>query len=238
MKLPKFLSRLLGKSDRKKQKARKRTKVKPALNDLDNLLAPYLDFDNGFFIECGANDGYAQSNTFYLESQKGWRGLLVEGIPTLYEKCVVNRPHSIVKNCALVSRDYTADTVTMHYCNLMSMVEGSMKSSDLQTEHLNAGLAVQKIDESYSVDVKALTLESVLDSLGEVPKIDFFSLDVEGYELEVLKGLNLARYRPTYILVEARFYDEISNFMSANQYREVAKLTSHDYLFKDSAGEA
>jgi len=38
-----------------------------ALNDLDKKIERYLDFDNGFFVELGANDGVNQSNTLFFE---------------------------------------------------------------------------------------------------------------------------------------------------------------------------
>jgi len=45
-----------------------------ALNDLDQKLKRYLDFENGFFIEAGGNDGLTQSNTYWFERFRGWRG--------------------------------------------------------------------------------------------------------------------------------------------------------------------
>ena len=59
--------------------------VKPSLNALDDKLAQYLDFNNGYFVEAGANDGFKQSNTFYLENARGWKGALIEPIPELYQ---------------------------------------------------------------------------------------------------------------------------------------------------------
>lgn len=223
---------ILPKSARKKKKREKT--IKPALNDLDERLAKYLNYSTGFFIECGANNGYAQSNTYYLEKQLGWRGLLVEGIPELYEACKEERPASVVKNCALVAPDFSAQTVTMHYCNLMSVVDGSMKSTEMQEQHLKAGFDVQKIENKYSVEVPARTLSSLLDEVAGLEKIDFFSLDVEGYELDVLKGLDFSRHRPVYILVEARFFDEINDYLTSQAYTVVEQLTHHDYLYKDS----
>ncbi len=173
----KKLGLISARSSRRKKKEKQST---PALNNLDELLARYLNYPSGFFIECGANNGYAQSNTYYLEKQLGWRGLLVEGIPDLYEKCKIERPSSIVRNVALVSREFTGKTVTMHYCNLMSVVEGSMKSPEMQEEHLNAGFDVQKIENRYSIDVPAYTLSSLLDEIEDLGKIDFLVVRVEG----------------------------------------------------------
>ena len=204
--------------------------TRPALNSLDRKLAEYLDFEDGFFIEAGANDGYTQSNTYYFEKQRGWRGLLIEGIPELFEKCRRTRPRSRVLNYALVAPDFAGTTVRMHFANLMSVVEGSMKSADAQQAHIDEGLNVQHLARSYTVDVPARTLESILDETPH-PDIDFFSLDVEGSELAVLQGMNIEKYRPKYILVEARFFGDVDAFLS-NHYELSGQLSYHDYLYQ------
>jgi len=205
---------------------------RPGMAGLDK----YLDFRDGSFIEVGGHDGYTQSNTYYLEKALGWRGVLVEGIPELYEQCKRNRPNSRVFNCALVSSDFKDETVEMHYASLMSVVEGSLKSGEAQSAHVQTGLAHQQLAQTYAVRVPARTLESVLDEAG-APVIDFFSLDVEGYELPVLQGMNLARYAPTYILVEARFFNEVDALL-APRYAQVAQLWEHDYLYRKRKRDA
>ncbi|MFN7853364.1 FkbM family methyltransferase [Anabaena sp. AL09] len=204
---------------------------RPGLNGLDLKLEKYLNFKNGFFIEVGANNGYTQSNTYYLEKFLEWRGIMIEGIPSLYEQCKRTRNKSSVYNCALVSKDFCDSFVEMHYANLMSVVENSLKDQEKQIQHIQSGLEIQKINKSYSIKVPARTLESILDEFTNIPQIDFFSLDVEGYELEVLQGLNLDRYKPKYILVEARFFDQINSFLT-NYYDLIAQLSHHDYLYQ------
>jgi FkbM family methyltransferase len=207
------------------------TLSRPALNNLDKKLERYLKFKNGFFIEVGANDGYNQSNTYYLEKFLGWRGILVEAIPSLYEKCKSTRSRSSVYNYALVSQEFTNSFVEMHYANLMSVAEGSLKNSESQKKHIQDGLKCQKIAKSYTVKVPAITLETILNKIDDLPKIDFLSLDVEGYELDVLMGLNLEKYQPRQILVEARFFDEINSFLSP-LYELVEQLSYHDFLYR------
>lgn len=206
--------------------------VSPSLNELDRKLEKYLNFDNGFFIEAGANDGYCQSNTYYYEKNRDWKGILVEGIPELYERCKKKRPNSKTYNCALVSPTFQSTTVTMHYANLMSVVDGSLKSKESQQKHIDAGVDIQNLSGTYPVVVQARTLESILDELEDTPTIDLFSLDVEGYELEVLEGLNLSRYRPTFILVEARYFEEIDAFMLNHDYVFIERLSHHDVLYR------
>ena len=211
---------------------------RPSLNNLDQKLAKYLNFKKGFFIEVGANDGYSQSNTYYLETIQNWHGILIEGIPELYERCRKERPKSTVINCALVSNTYKHKTITMHYAHLMSVVEGSLKSNEEQESHLEAGIEVQNLDASYSLDVPAKTLETILDNtIKDWSMIDFFSLDVEGYELNVLEGLNLNKYRPKYILVEARFFEEVNDFLERHQYKLVEKMSYHDYFYEKSSNK-
>lgn len=233
----KLINKLKKKSSKLKRRFLRKINYKthkPALNGLDDKLAPYLNFKNGFFIECGANDGYSQSNTYYLEKKCQWKGLLVEGIPELYEKCRTERPAARVVNYALVAPDYTEKSVTMHFANLMSLVSGSLKTEEKESGHLEKARLLQKqMSTTYTVEVPARTLESVLDEQPPVNGIDFFSLDVEGYELNVLHGLNLNKYRPRYILVEANFEGEIDAFLKEHNYILKDKLTHHDCLYID-----
>ena len=51
----------------------------------------YLDYENGFYIECGANDGITQSNTLNLVKNKNWRGILIEPSKHSFDLCKENR---------------------------------------------------------------------------------------------------------------------------------------------------
>lgn len=202
---------------------------KPSLNGLDEKLARYLDYRNGFFIEAGANDGYSQSNTYYLENSMGWSGILIEGIPDLAEMCRKNRARSKVVGCALVADQEATTTVKMRFANLMSVVEGSL--GERTDEHVQLGLKVQNLAESYEVNVPTRTLTSILDELAPGRPIDFFSLDVEGYELEVLRGLDLELHAPTFMLIETWKPDEVTELLR-DRYEMIEQLSVHDYLFK------
>jgi len=196
---------------------------------MDNKLAQYLP-DRGIFVEVGAADGFAESNTYYLERFKYWRGVLIEPIPDLYKQCIEERPKSKVFNCALVSGDYLKETVVMKQGYLMSTIKGALGREE--AEHLEEARYFHGTNSSEIV-VRASTLTSVLKEAG-ISHIDFFSLDVEGCELNVLRGLDFNIYRPIYMLIE--FLDEnrkkeVENYIS-DMYNTVGKLSKRDYLYK------
>jgi FkbM family methyltransferase len=203
---------------------------RPALYDLDRKLEKYLAFRDGFFVELGANDGFNQSNTYYLERWLGWRGILIEPMPELYRQAVVQRPQARVFNCACVAFDYAGSDVEMRYANLMSLVKGSWRDPELEADHVAAGQRIENITHPYEVRVPARTLTSILEECG-VSSIDFLSLDVEGYEAAVLSGLNLNRYAPRYILVEARSKADIDALL-LDHYDNVERLTDLDVLYR------
>lgn len=198
--------------------------------NLDDTLQKYLNYSNGFFIEAGANNGLTQSNTKYLEKYLKWEGLLIEPIPQLAKKCKINRPGCKVENYALVSKDFEDEEVVMHYADLMSLVKGGLKNVEDEKKHIDLACDIQQI-ESYEIRVKATTITNLLDKY-RPDKIDFFSLDVEGYELEVLKGLDFSRYRPKFLLVEARCKsDDLDNFL-LDIYNSHGYISEHDVLYE------
>uniref|UniRef100_A0A6C0E6T5 Methyltransferase FkbM domain-containing protein n=1 Tax=viral metagenome TaxID=1070528 RepID=A0A6C0E6T5_9ZZZZ len=99
------------------------------------------------------------------------------------------------------------------------------------------------------VSVPANTLTSILDRVAGIETIDLLSLDTEGYELDILKGLDLTRYRPRYMLIEVypaeynslveflhqKNYVVVSNFSNYNYTQNLSWDGTHnDYLFADS----
>lgn len=177
---------------------------RPALNDLDRKLERWLDFDGGFFVEAGANDGFAQSNTYYFEKLRHWRGLLIEPIPELCARCRRERPGAVVVNAALVGPDYPRPDIEMQFAGLMSVSAGAFGDEDSRRHHLEAGLRQPEVGATYTVRVPARTLGAILAAEAGSREVDLLSLDVEGAELTALSGLDLSRQAPRHICVEAR----------------------------------
>lgn len=151
---------------------------------INEKLKEVLDYNNGFYIECGANDGVTQSYTHNLELEKNWSGLLIEPSSKVFNILKTNRSSkNIFYNQALVSKDYVGDTVLGNFDG-NSAVNGLMA----------------RIGDG-NVKVKCSPLSDVLNK-ENIKYVDFFSLDVEGYELEVLKGIDFENTYFKYILVE------------------------------------
>ena len=193
------------------------------LNGLDRKIERHLNFDNGVFIEAGANDGVRQSNTYYFEKIRGWTGLLVEPEPTMAAACRQNR-RSCVVEAALVASEVPGGTVELHFAGLMSTVSGALGDAEDTARHVAAGLAVQKLPATRRLLVAARTLSSLLDEAGFNRPVDLLSLDVEGGEPEALRGLDLARHAPRFICVEARDAAAIAAVLEP-RYRLLEVLT-------------
>ena len=76
----------------------------------------------------------------------------------------------------------------------------------------------------------ARTLSAILESHG-VRRIDLLCLDLEGYEPSALRGLDLERHRPAWMLVEAWNRPAIEDLL-APWYDPVAELSHHDVLYR------
>lgn len=184
---------------------------------------------NGVYIELGALDGIIQSNTKWLQDEYDWVGVLIEPSSVKYSECIINRPNNKIFNCACVSSEYTEKIIKGDF-------DGSpMSSVDGKRRNLQA-----------NIEVECRTLQSIIDE-SMFKKIDFLSLDVEGYELEVLKGIDFKKQIIDFILIEVYEVDkhQIFNFMEEMGYELIDCIskfskethpnwdgTHNDYLFK------
>ncbi len=195
---------------------------------LDHKLIERLNRRDGVFIEVGACDGIEQSNTMLLEKYFSWRGILIEPCSRLYPKLCSNRPYSRCFSCALgsFSEDNTYVWGDFDY-SLMSSVGG------------------KRLNSPATVCVLMRSLQSILDEVG-VHHIDLMSLDVEGYEYNILQGIDFNRVTFDYMLIEiyACDYQSICAFLNEKGYEMVECFslydhtipnwdgTHNDYLFK------
>ena len=192
------------------------------------LFSKYLNYDNGFFIEAGGADGVTQSNTWHLEKNRNWSGILVEPDPDAAVKCRNNRPLSNVFNYALVGNNYTKDEIKM-LKRIWYNGDPGLTSSTYDSI-INELPNWQGFTNEFNI--QTTTLNSILEATNlNGKKIDFFSLDVEGYELEVLTGLDLKRFSPKIILIEWHLdVDDIKNVLDET-HRLEEQLSKHDYVF-------
>jgi FkbM family methyltransferase len=206
-----------------------------SINNLDKKIESYLNFDNGYFVELGANDGISQSNSYYFEKYREWKGVLIEPIPHNYLKCLKNRSKRTRVFCnACVSFDYKEKFVEIIYSNLMSISLGIETDINNPENHALTGKQFLKEGEdNFNFYAIANQLNNILLKANAPKQIDFLSLDVEGAELEVLKGINHNEYRFKFICIESRSIEKITDYLSINNYLMIEKLSNHDYLFKD-----
>lgn len=200
------------------------------LGGLDQLLIGYISKKRGFFIELGANDGVAQSNTLILELVFGWSGVLVEPVSDSFRKLQKNRNsrRNYLANVACVSFSFEGEHVSLALSNLMSSPLIPSNDLDVRAHVLGKGVGGPLPTEL----VEARTLTAVLEEAKAPHEIDLLSLDVEGGEMEVLEGIDFLSYRIDWILVESRSPRDVSNLLQAHGYQLVKRLTHHDFLYR------
>jgi len=204
-----------------------------ALGDLDEILRPYVCFEGGYYVELGANDGLRQSNTLRLERELGWRGLLVEPVVHRYFELVANRSPSNSFACAAcVPFDFNERWVEMEYGDLMSMPLGLSHDLPSVDQHRdNAKRHLAEKEHAVVFGARAATLQSLLDLHHAPDVVDFLSLDVEGAELDVLRGIDFSKTGFGLMLIESRSPGNLELFLRDKGYRLINKVTFHDYLF-------
>jgi len=201
---------------------------------LDQKIIDRIDTSPNFYIEIGANDGVRLSNTLALELYFGWRGILLEPISKSFRALEKNRSRrrNVLLNIACVASDNKAEKVEMIYCDLMSIALGLDSDVSDPSEHAIRGSKFLKPGVELRREVvEASTMTSALVHAEAPESIGFLSLDVEGAELEVLRGIDFHTYHIEWILVESRNPERIATFLRRHGYRMREALSTYDFLF-------
>lgn len=158
------------------------------------LIREYFnDQKNGYFVEIGANDPiYHGSQTYHLEKNLNWQGVLVEPIPELAEKCRKLRPNAKTFEYACTDSKKNQD-ITLYIPYDLNNDNELFARAEIG-ENIDDG----KFVKHKEITVQTRNLNSILEEAG-AKEIDLLSIDVEGAELEVLLGVDLGKYKPRLI---------------------------------------
>ena len=171
---------------------------------------------HGFFVDIGAADGIAISNTYLLEACVNWKGICVEPNPINYNKLILNRPNSICCDKAIYNKTgLILDFDISHTDQLLSGI-----SSDISSRFKPI-----VDDKKSTIQVQTLSLTDLLDQNNAPNFIEYLSLDTEGSEYEILKNFNFNKYIFGLIDVEHNYIEPIRS-----QIRELLLANGYIYI--------
>jgi FkbM family methyltransferase len=178
---------------------------------------------NGYFVEIGAADGVKLSNTFMLENNFYWKGILAEPARINKNLLEINRP-----NC-LLSFTCVWDTSGLKL-NFKETLDAVAFSTVNELVDLDIHSSSRKFGKNYLVDT--ITLNDLLLSFDAPSKMDYLSIDTEGSEFRILSALDFESYRFNVITVEHNYTEQrsqIFNLLTSNGYKRVfEELSGYD----------
>lgn len=166
----------------------KSKKTSYSLTSIDLVVDYIFKKENGIYIDVGCNHPVYNNNT-YLLNKKGWQGINIDIDKESVELFNLFRKKDFNINLAASSKKTELEYINFHDKSPINTIKTN------QNQNLHALEKIRKI--------KSDTLDSIIEkSPYHNRKIDFVSIDVEGHEIEVIKGFNLKKYKPSIIVIE------------------------------------
>ena len=196
----------------------------------DRILARMIGPANeGFFVDVGAHHPRRYSNT-YLFYLRGWRGINIDPQPGIMALFRQERPHDINLELAIAATRGQRNYYQFHCSELNGFSPTPAVPEAVRASYPSIG----------SVVVETAPLREILAAhLPPGRAINFLSVDVEGYDLEVLTSNDWARFRPAFVVAEAQGLTltqlsaaPLTAFMSSQGYVPVAR-TYYSVIFRE-----
>lgn len=169
--------------------------------------------ENGFFVEFGATDGVKLSNSFLLENDFKWKGILAEPGRNWHEKLKSNRKSIIETRCVYT---HTGEFLAFNETNIGEL--STIHKYSFKDKHSNA----RKDGNVY--DVETVSLNDLLAQNNAPTHIDYLSIDTEGSEYEILLGVDFEKYTFGFITCEHNFTSNralIYDLLTSKGYQRV-----------------
>ena len=166
---------------------------------------------NGFFVEFGGADGIKFSNSYYLETELGWRGIVAEPARIWYPAIRYNRNCYVDDRCVWIE---SGKTLSFNQPPIAA-------HSTLDQYSAGDALAHTRTD-GQRYDVKTVSLNDLLSHWQAPRRIEYMSIDTEGSELDILSHFDFERYDVRLLTVEHNHTDKrqpLHDLLAAKGYR-------------------
>ena len=174
------------------------------------------DIKLGFYIDVGANDPikFSVTKSFY---DRGWSGINIEPLKACYNELVLERTRDINENCAVSNEAGVLEYYESYPDNMFSTFDKSIIPN-----YIKKGMKFEKTQ----VEVK--TLNQILEvHRSKFIDIHFLKIDVEGFEEQVIKGIDLLKYRPWIISIEISISKDLT-------YLKILEESGYILAFSDN----
>jgi FkbM family methyltransferase len=181
----------------------------------------------GFYVDVGANNptGFNNTKRFY---DKGWNGINIEPNTRGYKLFLKERKRDINLNIGISKKEGKLILYEMEPDMLSTFSENEMKG------YKKNGYKLVK-----ERKVKTLPLKKVLEKYAKNKKIDFFSIDTEGFDMQVLESNDWKKYKPKVICIETvqnagEEKPEIEKFLEKVYYKRVYKNNTNSVYIQNN----
>ncbi|XP_052283287.1 uncharacterized protein LOC127880097 [Dreissena polymorpha] len=185
---------------------------------VDDLLKQRRD---GFFVELGGFNGETSSNTLFFEKHRGWSGIFIEADPTSYGTMVTKDRKCFMLNSCVSNKLRAMDfTIADQYTS---------SNVSMTDEHRKR---IPNVESKAVITVQCYSFQDIMAALGR-DHVDYFSLDVEGGEIQILESIDWPKITIDVFSIETfQFRNEIVAVMRSKGYETIGKFNFDDFFVK------
>jgi FkbM family methyltransferase len=174
--------------------------------------------DNETFVDVGANVGAYSLKIASDYKSKGIKVIAIEAHPANYKALCKNIDINKFTNIHAINK-----AVSDHKGIVTMYERKNLKRIIPEWYTIHETFSGHQLDKRYSIEVESDTLDAILDNY----KVDFIKIDIEGAEVEALKGATntLDRLRKIIVEIHENNFDKVKHILEDHNF-EIEIITN------------
>ena len=201
--------------------------------------------DELFFVQIGGNDGVGRDPIHAAVTKYHWKGIILEPQRMVFEERLRKNyegvPNIILENKAVDHQSGVKKLYEIAFSDARWATGLASFDKSTLIKHIDNGYVIRHAqDDGIEVpekledmikeeEVQTTSITDLLDH-HQVEQVNFFHIDTEGYDFEILKMIDFNRTKPTYLYFEhqhltIREFKEAVNLLASHGFDYVTDKT-------------